>query len=623
MRKKRLGEVLRERGQISHADLNKAIEDQQGKLIHLGELMLERGIVSKLDLAAALTEVTHVPYVDCEAVEVDPEVLKLLPRAVAKRCCVMPIHCQGTKLVTAMAEPQNLHIIDELRFMSGTEIIPRLAFRAEIETAIAKWYEAEEDAEAAMADALAPADQDPGMEFVSSSSLQRNIEAMQEMQAELLHKSTPAVRLVASTISAAAQKQASDIHIEPQATDTVIRLRVDGMLRDFQRVPRSIQNSVVSRIKILSDMDIAERRAPQDGRFMVRISGKKIDLRVSTLPTQYGEKIVMRLLESDAPMQNFSALGLAPEIGAALTRMLQLPQGMILVTGPTGSGKSTTLYSSLNMVRKPSVNIITVEDPVEYAVPGLNQVQVNTKAGLTFASCLRSMLRQDPNVIMVGEIRDRETAEIAIKAAQTGHLVLSTLHTNDSISAVTRLLDLGVPGFQIATSVTGIIAQRLVRRLCSCRDEVPAGPEWTSRLVQNGVQDPPRRQCIPTGCEVCDMTGYKGRVGIYEILVMNEPIRAAVRSGGRSDEIRALAQSNGMKLMQEYAIDRVRQGLTTLDEVQRVVPFEPIRTTYCSTCQYELSPAFLFCPYCGGKTNSGEGANSRQHSLVEQGAAEE
>jgi type IV pilus assembly protein PilB len=623
MRKKRLGEVLRERGQISHADLNKAIEDQQGKLIHLGELMLERGIVSKLDLAAALTEVTHVPYVNCESVEVDPEVLKLIPRAVAKRCCVMPIHCHGTKLVTAMAEPQNLHIIDELRFMSGTEIIPRLAFRAEIETAIEKWYEAAEDAEATVADALAPADQDPGMEFVSSSSLQRNIEAMQEMQAELLHKSTPAVRLVASTISAAAQKQASDIHIEPQATDTVIRLRVDGMLRDFQRVPRSIQNSVVSRIKILSDMDIAERRAPQDGRFMVRISGKKIDLRVSTLPTQYGEKIVMRLLESDAPMQNFSTLGLAPEIAAALTRMLQLPQGMILVTGPTGSGKSTTLYSSLNMVRKPSINIITVEDPVEYAVPGLNQVQVNTKAGLTFASCLRSMLRQDPNVIMVGEIRDRETAEIAIKAAQTGHLVLSTLHTNDSISAVTRLLDLGVPGFQIATSVTGIIAQRLVRRLCSCRDEVPAGPEWTSRLVQNGVQDPPRRQCIPTGCDVCDMTGYKGRVGIYEILVMNDPIRAAVRSGGRNDEIRSLAQTNGMKLMQEYAIDRVRQGLTTLDEVQRVVPFEPIRTTYCSTCQYELSPAFLFCPYCGGKTNSGEGANSRQHSLVEQGAAGE
>ncbi len=309
MKKKRLGEVLRERGQISHADLNKAIEDQQGKLIHLGELMLERGIVSKLDLAAALTEVTRVPYVDCEAVEVDPEVLKLLPRAVAKRCCVMPIHFQGMKLVTAMAEPQNLHIIDELRFMSGTEIIPRLAFRTEIETAIAKWYEAAENAEASVADALAPAGQDPGMEFISSSSLQRNIEAMQEMQAELLHKSTPAVRLVASTISAAAQKQASDIHIEPQATDTVIRLRVDGMLRDFQRIPRSIQNSVVSRIKILSDMDIAERRAPQDGRFMVRISGKKIDLRISTLPTQYGEKIVMRLPRVRcSPCRTFSAL---------------------------------------------------------------------------------------------------------------------------------------------------------------------------------------------------------------------------------------------------------------------------------------------------------------------------
>jgi len=623
MRKKRLGEVLRERGHISHADLNKAIEDQQGKLIHLGELMLERGIVSKPDLAAALTEVTRIPYVDCETAEVDPEVLRLLPHAVARRCCVLPLHCQGTKLVTAMAEPQNLHVIDELRFMSGAEIIPRLAFRPEIEAAIEKWYGAAEEADAAVADAIAPASQDPGIEFISSSSLQRNIEAMQEMQAELLHKSTPAVRLVASTISAAAQKQASDIHIEPQATETVIRLRVDGMLRDFQHVPRSIQNSVVSRIKILSDMDIAERRAPQDGRFMVKFAGKKVDLRVSTLPTQYGEKVVMRLLEADAPMQSFAALGLAPEIASALTHMLQLPQGMILVTGPTGSGKSTTLYSSLNMVRKPSVNIITVEDPVEYAVPGLNQVQVNTKAGLTFATCLRSILRQDPNVIMVGEIRDRETAEIAIKAAQTGHLVLSTLHTNDSISAVTRLLDLGVPGFQIATSVTGIIAQRLVRRLCSCHAEAPASPDWVARLAQNGVADPPRTQHIPTGCDVCDMTGYKGRIGIYEILVMNDPIRSAIRSGGRSDQIRSLAQNNGMKLMQEYAIERVRQGLTTLDEVLRVIPFEPIRTVFCAACQHELSPAFLFCPHCGEKAGGGETRRAQQPSLVEQGAAGE
>ncbi len=620
MKKKRLGELLRERGHVSPADLTKVIAEQQGKLIHLGELMLERGVVKKNDLAAALTEITHVAYVDCENIEVDPEVLKLLPHSVARRCCVLPILCQGTKLVTVMAEPQNLHIIDELRFMTGMDIVPRFSFRIDIDAAVEKFYGAAEEAEAAVAEAIAPASEDPGMEFISSSSLQRNIEAMQEMQAELLNKSTPAVRLVASTIAAAAAKQASDIHIEPQATDTVIRLRVDGMLRDFQRVPRALQNSLVSRIKILSDMDIAERRAPQDGRFMVKISGRKIDLRVSSLPTQNGEKVVLRLLEADAPRQNFAALGLAPEIGDGLTRILGLPQGMLLVTGPTGSGKSTTLYSSLHMVRKPSVNIITVEDPVEYAVPGLNQVQVNIKAGLTFANCLRSILRQDPNVIMVGEIRDRETAEISLKAAQTGHLVLSTLHTNDAVSAVTRLLDLGVPGFQIAASVSGIIAQRLVRRLCSCRHQFPMSSEYASRLLRAGILDPPVMQHSPNGCHACDSTGYKGRIGIYEILVFDDSIRGAVRADGRNDEIRTLARNNGMKLMQEYALERVREGLTTLDEVLRVIPFEAIHATYCAACHHELAPAFLFCPYCGERKTPAEPSHSAQASLVGQGA---
>jgi type IV pilus assembly protein PilB len=625
MKKKRLGEVLRDRGHISPADLDKAIQDQQGKLVHLGELMLERGLVTKQDLAGALTEITRVPYVNCEKLEIDPELFKLVSHAMAKRCCVLPIHLQGTtKLVTVMAEPQNLQIIDELRFSTGMEIVPRLAFRDEILAAIEKWYGAAEQAEAAVAEAIAPTTEDPAMEFISSSSLQRNIEAMQEMQAEMLQKSTPAVRLVASTITAAANKGASDIHIEPQATDTAVRLRIDGMLRDYQRIPRAVQNSVVSRIKILSDMDIAERRAPQDGRFLVKLSGRKVDLRVSTLPTQYGEKVVMRLLEADAPMQSYSSLGLPPEIIASLNRILDMPQGMLLVTGPTGSGKSTTLYASLTKVQKPSLNIVTVEDPVEYAVPGLNQVQVNTKAGLTFASCLRSILRQDPNVIMIGEIRDKETGEIAIKAAQTGHLVLSTLHTNDSVAAVTRLLDLGVPGFQIATSVTGIIAQRLVRRLCVCHDEVPATPAYVARLREVGVTDTPRTQRMPKGCEECDGTGYKGRVGIYEMLVLNDAIRSAIRSGDRNDHVRSLARHNGLKLMQEYALDRVREGLTTIDEVQRVVPFEIVSTAQCPSCNHELSPAFSFCPFCGERVaGEEEKPKHRRRSLVGQGAERE
>jgi type IV pilus assembly protein PilB len=620
MKRKKLGEVLRERGHVSSADVTKAIEDQSGKAVHLGELMLERGLVAKNDLGAALTEVTHVPYIDCDQVEIDPEVLKIVPYTTAKRLCVLPIHCEGKKLVVVMVEPQNLPVIDELKFSTGMNIVTRIAFRKEIEAAVDRAYGVAYRAEAVLAQAMHPTTQDPEMEFISSSSQQRNIEAMQEMQAALLHKTTPAVRLVASMIKASSAKLASDIHIEPQATDTVIRLRVDGMLRDYEHIPRTVQNSVVSRIKILADMDIAERRAPQDGRFIVKISGKKLDLRVSTLPTQYGEKVVMRLLESDAPMQDFATLGIPPEISVKLSRILAMPQGMLLVTGPTGSGKSTTLYSSLHKVRKPSLNIITVEDPVEYELPGLNQVQVNTKAGLTFASCLRSILRQDPNVIMVGEIRDKETTEIAIKAAQTGHLVLSTLHTNDSISAVTRLLDLGVAGFQIATSVTGILAQRLVRRICSCHDVIPASREYTASLLQAGITNPPTSHHVPKGCEACDNTGYKGRVGIYEILVFDDAIRTAVRNGGRNDEIRDLARNNGMKMMQEYALDAVRNGLTTIEEAQRVVPFDLTQALLCEDCQHELSPVFLFCPYCGVKRPEAGGAKTLLRSLVEHGA---
>jgi type IV pilus assembly protein PilB len=598
MKRKKLGEVLRERGKISPEDLLRAIEEQQGKVIHLGELMLERGLVAKGDLVDALAEVSRIPYVDSGNAPIDPEALKLIPPTVALRFCVMPINFEGNRLVVAMAEPQNLHAIDELRFLSGTDILPRIGFRSEIKEAITKWYHL--DSAEATEEKLLPDDSTAGMmEFVSTSSLQRNIDAMQEMQAELMHKSTPAMRLVSQTISSAVAKQASDIHIEPQSGDTAVRIRVDGMLRDLIRVPRSLQSSVVSRIKILADMDIAERRAPQDGRFMVKFGGSKIDLRVSTLPTQYGEKVVMRLLQTDAPMQQFENLGLAPEIAADLRRIIAQPQGMLLVTGPTGSGKSTTLYSALTTLRKPTVNIITVEDPVEYALPGVNQVQVNNKAGLTFANCLRSILRQDPNVIMVGEIRDKETAEIGLKAAQTGHFVLSTLHTNDSVAAVSRLLDLGVPGFMIATSVSGIIAQRLVRRLCSCRGEMAASPAYRSRLIEAGMSELPETQLVPVGCDLCDGTGYKGRVGVYELLSFNEAVRVAVREGARNDEMRNLARSNGMKLMQEYALERVREGLTTLEEISRVIPFERIPSLICEHCHRELQACFAFCPHCG------------------------
>ena len=621
MKRKKLGEVLRDRGKITPEDLILAITEQQGKVMHLGELMLERGLVDKDDLAAALEEVSHVPYVDCSEIVPDPEAIKLVQRAVAERCCALPIRMEQERLVVAMAAPQDLAKLDELRFTTGMEISPRLAFRGEIHKAIAKYYAgnsggiASRDGSGIHANAS-----NEEIEFFSTSSRQSNQEAIQEMQADLRQRKTPAVQLVSEIIQIAIEKHASDIHIEPRAAETTVRIRVDGMLRDVQSIPRNLQTSLISRIKILSDMDISERRSPQDGRFMVSLGPQHIDLRVSSLPTQYGEKVVIRLLETSAPLSSFAELGIPDDVSATLTELLSLPQGMILVTGPTGSGKSTTLYSSLHKLRKPSVNIVTVEDPVEYILPGINQSHVNTKAGMTFAGCLRSILRQDPNIIMVGEIRDKETAEIAMKAAQTGHLVLSTLHTNDSVSAIIRLVDLGIPGFMISSSLTGILAQRLVRKLCPCHVIRTATPEFQARLVQAGMPNPPVTMAVPIGCEKCDQTGYKGRFGIYELLRFDDSIRAVIRTSGNMDRIRETSRSNGMRTMQDDAMEKLRSGMTTLDEILRVVSIENTSYAECVKCSQEILPAFRFCPYCGTRcARDSQAKGSRPDNSVTEG----
>ncbi|MBZ5641448.1 MAG: Flp pilus assembly complex ATPase component TadA [Acidobacteriia bacterium] len=610
MKRKRLGELLQERGKISAESLQQLFSDQKDKAIRLGELILERGLVEKSALTKALEEVSRVPYMDCTNVTCDPQALHSIPHEVARRLSILPIRMEPNVLVVAMAEPQNLPVLDELRFISGKTISPRIGFLKEIAAGISRNYGSGN---------LKPADQEgqalgsgtsydslPEMEFVSTSSRQANKEAIQEIQAEINQKSTPAVRLVTGIIRDAISRQASDIHIEPQSAATFVRIRVDGVLRELTNIPRALQNSLISRVKILSDMDIGERRAPQDGRFMVAIGPHKIDLRVSTLPTQYGEKIVIRLLETSAPLLSFATLGFPPEISERITNLLSLPQGMLLVTGPTGSGKSTTLYSALNLLRRPAVNIVTVEDPVEYELAGINQVHVNTKAGLTFASCLRSILRQDPNVIMVGEIRDLETAEIALKAAQTGHLVLSTLHTNDSISAVARLLDLGIPEYLISSSLTGILGQRLVRKLCACRKYEPPSHEHTERLFAAGWPQVPARVARPVGCSMCDKSGYKGRVGIYELLVLDQSVRAALRGGFKPEIVRNAALGSGMRRMQDDAFEKLFMGVTTLEEILRVVPVENVALSECTGCGHELLPAFQFCPYCGLPRGIGE-----------------
>jgi type IV pilus assembly protein PilB len=611
MRRKRLGEVLHERGKISAKDLEKALEEQQQKLSHLGELLLERGLVAKSDLIAALEEVSLVPYVDIATSPVDPGTLRLIPREVAERLCILPIRRDLSRLVVVMSDPRNASARKELGSITGMAISPRLAFHAELREAIALHYSqlsAEAPAETVSVISGEATDE---MEFVSTSTRQANKDAVTEAQAELRHLKTPAVRLVSEIVRAAMEKRASDIHIDPRLKDTIVRLRVDGVLRDFQHVPRSVQHSLVSRVKILADMDIAEHRSPQDGRFMISTKNRSLDLRVSTLPTQYGEKIVIRLLEPSAPLLNFMEIGFAPGIAEGLQRLLSLPQGLILVTGPTGSGKSTTLYSALNVLRKPSVNIVTVEDPVEYALPGINQVHVNTRAGLTFASVLRSLLRQDPNVIMVGEIRDQETAEIALKAAQTGQLVLSTLHTNDSVSAIVRLLDLGVPPFLIASSVVGVVAQRLVRKLCACHSVEPMTANLATRLTEAGLPATGQDVHVPGACGLCDRTGFKGRTAVAELLIVNESVRAMIRVGESTDAIREFARMRGMRLMHEEGLDKVNRGVTTYDEVLRIVPCESVARCLCAACGQQLHAAFRFCPFCGERRFSTQPETSK------------
>lgn len=606
---------------ISSPDLASAIEAQQGKAIHLGEIMLERGFVAKEDLGAALEEVSHIPYVDCSSITPEKNALKLVTRAIAERLCVLPVRTEQRRLVVAMAAPQNLAMLDELRFKTGMEISPRLSFRSELQQAIRRHYAAGGERESSAKGNVSDNMQFQEVEFFSTSSRQANQEANQEVQADLRQKKTPAVRLVSEAIQVAMAKRASDIHIEPRSADTVVRMRVDGVLHDYQFIPRALQNSLISRIKILSDMDISERRTPQDGRFMVSIGSRQIDLRVSTLPTQYGEKVVIRLLETSAPLTSYAELGMPNDVTSGLTELLSMPQGMVLVTGPTGSGKSTTLYSSLNKLRQDSVNIVTVEDPVEYVLPRINQVHVNTKAGLTFVSCLRSILRQDPNIIMVGEIRDKETAEIVMKAAQTGHVVLSTLHTNDSVSAIIRLLDLGIPGYLISSSVTGILAQRLVRILCTCHTTQPATLEFKARLAQLRMSNPPAKMAVANGCNECNHTGYAGRVGIYELLRLDDSIRPIVRANGSVEHIRSTAQMNGMRLMQEDALEKVRRGITTLDEILRVVPMENSTRLECTQCKNQILPTFNFCPSCGTQCLTGSSpSRSRNRELIPEGA---
>ena len=470
----------------------------------------------------------------------------------AARYAAVPIAFEGDRLVVAMADPANVLAIDDIRAITGREVIPKVATRGDVEEAInhlASLNTSVTDlAELAAEDSLETADL-PALEAIADEA--------------------PVVKLVNMLITRASADRASDIHVEPTERDLRVRFRIDGVLHEIMRTPRSIANAVVSRLKIMADIDIAERRRPQDGRINLRVGGRQLDLRVSTLPTIYGEKVVMRLLDTSTALLELEDLGFSPHTLERYESSYNKPYGTILVVGPTGSGKSTTLYATLNVLNKPETNIITVEDPVEYRLPGVNQVQVNRKAGLTFATGLRSFLRQDPDVMLVGEIRDAETASIAIESALTGHLVLSTLHTNDAPSSVSRLIEMGIEPFLVGSALDSVLAQRLARRLCEhCKEPHEASEQ---EVEQAGWATKPEKIYRANGCKVCSHTGYRGRFAIHELMLVDEDIERLAVERVSTEVLKRAAIEAGMRTLREDGMEKVAQGVTSFEEILRVI----------------------------------------------------
>lgn len=547
--KKRLGDILIEKGLITEEDLNRALDIQNRSGEKLGEILLKMGVIKEEDLYSALAEIYNVPYINLEDIVVDAETVKLVPEHICRRYKVIPLKMDGDRIVVAMSNPVNIYALDDIRIITGKEVDPVLASENQILQSLDKIYTIQKGLEETLIN-IGPAEEEV------------------ETSVEVLEDEAPVVRLVNLTITQAVQEGASDIHIEPTENDVKIRFRVDGVLYDVISPPKKIFPTLVARIKILSNMDIAERRIPQDGRFRVNSQGKIIDFRVSTLPTIYGEKIVLRLLDRSATLIGLEKLGFTEDILHKFDNLISRPYGMILVTGPTGSGKTTTLYSALARINTPEKNIITVEDPVEYQFARINQVQINPKAGLTFATGLRSILRQDPDIIMVGEIRDKETAEIAVQAALTGHLVLSTIHTNDAAGAITRLIDMGIEPYLISSSLIGVLAQRLARRICT-RCKVPKKP--TEEEIRVLSLPPSYTLYEGKGCEACRHTGYKGRIGIFELLIIDDEIRAMIVDRKPANVIRESAVKKGMVTLWEDAKLKVKNGITTYNEILRTV----------------------------------------------------
>ncbi len=565
----RLGEILIKENLITSDQLRQALEHQKAGGGRLGTCLMKLGFISDDEITGVLSRQYGVPSINLKYYEVDASVIKLIPQDTAIRYQIVPLSRVGSTLTIAMTDPTNVFAMDDIKFMTGFNVEPVVASETAIAEAISKFYgeaESEEELSKVMKDLTGEENAD--LELASEE------QEMNLAELERAAEEAPIIKLVNLFLTDAVKRGASDIHIEPYEKEVRVRFRIDGILQHVMSPPMKLRDAIISRVKIMAKLDISEKRLPQDGRIMIKYRKdgkiKDLDFRVSTIPALFGEKIVMRLLDKENLRLDMTKLGFEPESLAKFERAILRPYGMVLVTGPTGSGKTNTLYSSIARLNTPETNIMTAEDPVEFQLPGINQVQMKDQIGLNFAAALRAFLRQDPNIILVGEIRDFETAEIAVKAALTGHLVLSTLHTNDAPSTISRLMNMGIEPFLVATSVNLICAQRLVRRICSNCKEVMNVPQQA--MLDAGYTQEELKTTeifIGKGCGTCNKTGYKGRVGLYEVMEINDELRELILVGASALELKKKAMDNGMLTLRRSGLTKVALGMTTIEEVVR------------------------------------------------------
>lgn len=548
--RKRLGDLLVDSGLITNEQLETTLTEKPTDQ-KLGDALLHRGYITELQLIEVLEFQLGIPHVSLYRYPIDPKLLSVIPKEMAKQNLMMPLKKEDSRLFVAMADPMDYYAIEDLRLSTGFDIETAIATKDDIIRTINKYYDVDDSFE----------------EMIQEEAQQENIEDAN------VNDDSPVVRLVNRILSQAITEKASDIHIDPHETKVMVRVRIDGILRIERQLPKHMQGVLTARIKILANMDITEHRVPQDGRIKTNVEFRPVDLRVATLPTIYGEKIVMRVLDLSSSLNDLSKLGFNKVNHQRVEKLLSRPNGIVLITGPTGSGKSSTLYAGLNKLNTEEMNIITIEDPVEYQLEGVNQIQVNPNVGLTFASGLRSILRQDPNVIMIGEIRDKETAEIAIRASLTGHLVLSTLHTNDSLSSLTRLIDMGIEPFLVASSLSGVVSQRLVRKVCrDCAVEEEPVKREMDLFAKRGLAI--HRVKRGKGCASCNMTGYKGRIALHEVLTMTEEMKKIILNDEPYSTLKETAQKQKTIFLLDDGLLKIRQGITTTEEVLRAVLVE-------------------------------------------------